>query len=596
MKPPRREASITVDVATAADYPLSKSKFALFNSGLVPLSTYRRDGWAIQAVQAESVRIDIGWGAEWMNWTSEVAQLGPDGPTYDFTEINALADTLIELGVRPYLSYCYVPGLYRPAGGDWRTFDTDDAPWIEMVATFVKQARTSGTSIGYHEVYNEPDLRDERTGEPVFYSGDLQDYLDLYTACAPAIRAADPVSPIGGPALASVAANHHWIPAFLDRVESHGLPLDFFSFHHYGTNSVQGATDRVFEHLATRRAATSEVETHLNEYNSFAVDYPRGGLQDGHHMASALLKDFHDLLARPGLTRIHWAQFLDSGNDNYSGMLTIHGNTKPVYHAYQLYQHMPTDRVSVEVDGSDIYALASSEPGRTEALIFSRAGHPTALTVHLPNLPAPVHALEVLSVDSDHVVPAAQLITPHDERICFDLPPGGFVMVRALTGPRSTTAAPIGQTVRTRYSYPDRWTTAWADVQEADHSIRFGSASSPDTVPTATLVVRSHPAIIVLNRTVHRNGQDTDDLATTVSVRISDGVYTVQVNLGTGTPAINRWPSWVDSPPTHTISEPDGTARVDLAALGLVGAELTITAVLHTADQGIFATLRLEPA
>ena len=595
MKPPRREASITVDAATAADYPLSKSKFALFNSGLVPHSTYRRDGWAIQAVQAESVRIDIGWGAEWMNWTSEVAQSGPDGPTYDFTEINAIAHSLIELGVRPYLSYCYVPKIYRPEGGDWRTFDTDDAPWIKMVAAFVEQARTSGASIGYHEVYNEPDLRDERTGEPVFYTGDLEDYLNLYTVCAPAIRSADPVTPIGGPALASIAANQHWIPAFLDRVESQQLPLDFFSFHHYGTNSVHGAIDRVFEHFATR-SATAEVETHLNEYNSFAVDYPRGGLQDGHHMASALLKDFHDLLARPGLTRVHWAQFLDSGNDNYSGMLTVHGNTKPVYHAYQLYQQMPIDRVLVEVDGSDIYALASSEPGRTEALIFSRAGHPTAVTVHLPKLPAAVRALEVLSVDSDHLVPAVELIAPHDERISFNLPAGGFAMVRAITGPSASTPARIGQTVRTRYSYPDRWTTAWADIQETDNSIRFGSATSPDSVPTATLVVRNHPTTIVLNVTVHRNSQDTDDLATTVSVRISDGIHIVQVDLGTGTPAINRWPSWIDSPPTHTVSEPHRTACIDTGALGLVGSELTITAVLHTAEKGIFATLGLQPA
>ena len=595
MKPPRREASVTVDVTTAADYPLSKSKFALFNSGLVPLSTYRRDGWAIQAVKPESVRIDIGWGAEWMNWSSDVVRTGTEGPIYNFTELNDIARSLVQLGVRPYLAYCYVPSLHRPEDGDWRTFASDDAPWIEMVATFVEQARTSGLSIGYHEVYNEPDLRDERTGEPVFYTGDLEDYLNLYTACALAIRSVDPLTPVGGPALASTAANHHWIPAFLDRVESHHLPLDFFSFHHYGTNSVHGAIDRVFEYLAAR-PATAEVETHLNEYNSFAVDYPRGGLQDSHYMASALLKDFHDMLARPGLTRIHWAQFLDSGNDNYSGMVTVHGNTKPAYHAYQLYQHMPTDRVATDVDGSDIYALASSEPGRTEVLIFSRAGHANTVTVHLPNLPATVHAVEVLTLDENHLIPTAQLATVHDERILVDLAAAGFAMVRAITGTPAARPPGIGDTVRTRYSYPDRWTTAWADIQESDTTVRFGSGKSPDTVPTATLVVTPHHAVIAIDATIHRNGQDSDDTSTTVSIRISDGDHCLQVNLGPGAPAPQRWPSWAASPPSHTLNQPHKTARIDTAAFGLAGAQLSITAVLHTAEEGVFATLRLQPA
>jgi len=597
VKTPPGTATIRIETKVTADYPLSKYKFALFNSGLVPISTYRRDSWALEATRPESIRIDIGWGAEWMNWKSEVAQRNSDTVVYDFSELNDLAAVLTTLKIRPYWSYCYVPKVFRPPGGDWRTLDRDDSGWVEMVRSYVESAKAAGLGIGYHEVYNEPDLRDERTGEPVFYRGDLADYLDLYAACAPAIRSADADSPIGGPALASVPANEHWIPALLDRVREENLPLDFLSFHHYGRHSVGAAIDRVFTQLASK-PGTAELETHLNEYNSFPVDYPRGGFQDGHHMASALLKDFHDLLARPGLTRVHWAQFLDSGSGNYSGLIDIDGASKAAFYAYQLFHAMPTDRIMSHVDGTDVNAFAAREPGRTEVLVFSRAGHSTAVALQWEGLTSDVEAVDLLLVDAAHLTPVTSSVRIVDGITTFELPAGGFALLRVRTSSGVfSPPAPAGAVVRTRHSYPDRWTTAWADIDERATTFRFGSASSPASVPAATMVLRDFAPVLEIVAHVHRNALDLVDAGRAVSVRIGDGRSTVQIDLAAARPSASRWPSWAG--PENADSSVDaatGSTQIDLSALGFTGSDLTITAIVQTGDTGLFVTITLLPA
>src|SRR5689334_11272597 len=50
---------ITADFAATADYPLSKTKFGVYNSGLVPLSHYERDSALFDEIKPNSLRIDL---------------------------------------------------------------------------------------------------------------------------------------------------------------------------------------------------------------------------------------------------------------------------------------------------------------------------------------------------------------------------------------------------------------------------------------------------------------------------------------------------------------------------------------------------------
>ncbi|NUO98289.1 MAG: hypothetical protein HOW71_22690 [Nonomuraea sp.] len=570
MKIPATTAIVRVDPARRADHPLSKSKFAVFNSGIVHAPAYRRDEAALRAAHPESVRIDIGWGAEWIGYEREIASRTAGGFAYDFSELDEIGTFLNGLGIRPYWSYCYVPAPYQSENGDWRDLAEDDSGWVEMIRAYVEGARERGVLVGYHEVYNEPDLRDEKTGEAVFFGGDLEDYLQLYRAAATAIRKADPDTPVGGPALASVMANEHWIPAFLDAVEAEDLPLDFFSFHHYGTHSVAVSVDKVLRHLE-ERPGLSEVDVHLNEYNSYPVDYPRGGAQDGHHMAAALLADFARLLATPGVTKVSWAQFLDSGHGNYSGMVTIDGDRKPVLSAYEFYQDMPTDRCVVEIDGPpEVGALAGVEPGRLCVAVWNRAHQ--AVVTELDLSQDGYETAVLRRIDDEHDGTRTEHLRA-DRPWRLELPRGGVALLE-LTGPAQVVPAdPAGVVRRVRHRHTARTTSAWADLDEASTTFRLGTATDPGDVPEIGAdLTGCTGSITVAGRLSGPDGGPVPEAALTV--RVDGPTSSTQLHLHGGGPA-------------------DMTGVVDLAALGAADGEVRVTVTLRDAPAHTFALVRL---
>lgn len=466
MRPPVTSAAVRVDPTTIVDHPLSKERIAVYNSGLVPIERYRRDAAHIAAAHPESLRIDLGWGAEWMPWRREVVSARHDGTLeFDFTETDEIARVLDAAGTRPYWSYCYVPAAARDAGGDWRTMGRDDSTWIRTVAAYVAGLGARGATVGYHEVYNEPDLRDERTAEPTFYTGGMEDYLDLYRSTAAAIRSVDPAARIGGPALAVAAVHADWLDAFCRMVTTERLPLDFLSFHHYGHFGLDG-TLRTVRNVLAGHPALREVELHLNEYNAFSIDYPRGGLQDTHLLASAFAADIPRLLAHRDLTRTHWAQFLDSGEGNFSGMVDIEGVAKPVYAVYRFYQHMPVDRVALAVDGPVGFGgIASASRSTTQAILWNR--HFTDVVVDLSLSRVDGDATLVI-IDADGVG-AERVVGVRSGLASLVVPAGGVALVRLGEcapggGPRRAWGISLGAGA-----------AGWGDLDEATLTFRFGT-------------------------------------------------------------------------------------------------------------------------
>jgi len=97
--------------------------------------------------------------------------------------------------------------------------------------------------IVYWEIWNEPDLdaNDWATGgvkatpsrNPLCWGGTPEQFYDLYATAAKHLKAKFPKLMIGGPAL---AGNKAWAKAFLEYCRDHKAPLDFFSWHGYGSD------------------------------------------------------------------------------------------------------------------------------------------------------------------------------------------------------------------------------------------------------------------------------------------------------------------------------------------------------------------------
>ena len=497
------DVTMTADFAVPVDYPLSKAKFGGFNSGMLPLAKYRRDIGVLDELRLPSLRIDLCWGARWGGWTRPPVTSSDGKVCYDFAEMDALASMLNERGVLPYWSYCYVPGPLQSRRPDYRSPPADPAQWGDVLKAFARHHRETHNPVGYHEVYNEPDNRD-------FFRGGLEAYLTMYRAGALGIRAGDPDAVVGGPALAFTDA---WVEQFLDFASREKLPLDFFSFHFYPTVPYKSQTiDGVIADMRGRLAKHPEfatAEMHLNEYNSYRIDYPRGGTQDHYPLAAALLHDYLYFLSQPDLTHINWAQIMDSGGGNYSGMIDFDGRRKAVFNAAALYARMPVDRRQVSVQGApDVEGLASADAHTAMLVFWNRSQAQQDLDVVLRGVPFEHGTLRVYRIDAKHGSwadnPESEKLTAVETRADVStaalqwsgaLPGHGVVCLEVKDAAGLVTPLPpsAGRIVRVMRHFPNRSTRSYADFDRRTWTARLGMGSESQAQELVGVVAEELP-------------------------------------------------------------------------------------------------------
>ena len=534
--------TITADFAVPVDDPLVKTKFSVYNSGVVPLAHYERDAPLLDEVRPDSLRVDLAWGTRWAGWKTPPVSGTAEQPVYDFVEMDRIAALLNGRNVSPFWSYCYLPSPMQSRPGDYRTAPADAALWGRILGDYARHARAGGPlqSVGHHEVYNEPDNGD-------FFRGGENDYLAMYDAGSRAVRAADPDGEVGGPALAFTDA---WIGPFLDGVLGRGLPLDFFSFHFYPgvpyhALDIAGVSGLVREQLRSRPALAT-TEAALDEYNAYPIDYPEGGRQDHYPLASALLHNYKFFLSQPWLTSVHWAQFMDTGGGNWSGMVSLDGHRKAVFNACAVYARMPVDRRQVVVDGPDgLEGMASLDRHRASLVFWNRTGQAQTARALLHRLPLTRGHLRVFRIDASHASwgddPAMERLVPTETRPLGPktldwsgaIPDGGVVYLEADddSGRSDLTPGPVAKVIRTLHYYPDRAKSAYADFDRNTWTARLGMGSETSAEATVGVTAQDLPPILTVS--CQTDGpltrQDADSL---LGVRIDyqvGGVYAKSV-------------------------------------------------------------------
>ena len=497
--------TITADFAVPVDAPLVKTKFSVYNSGVVPLAHYERDAPLLDEVRPDSLRVDLAWGTRWAGWKTPPVSGTAEEPVYDFGEMDRIAALLNGRNVTPFWSYCYLPSPAQRRPGDYRSAPADAAVWGRILGDYARHARQGGPlqTVGHHEVYNEPDNGD-------FLHATESDYLAMYDAGARAVRAADPDGEVGGPALAFTDA---WIGPFLDGVLGRGLPLDFFSFHFYPgvpyhAPDIAGVLGLVREQLQSRPTLAT-TEAALDEYNSYAIDYPEGGRQDHYALASALLHNYKFFLSQPWLTSVHWAQFMDTGGGNWSGMVSLDGHRKAVFNAYTLYARMPVDRRQVTVSGPDgLEGMASVDRHRASLVFWNRTGREQTADAFLDFLPWSFRGhLRVFRIDAAHASwgddPKNERLLPTEthpivgtvKRWSGAIPDGGVVYLEADddTGYSDLTPNPVAKVIRTLHYYPDRAKSAYADFDRNTWIARMGMGSETSAEATVGVTAEDLP-------------------------------------------------------------------------------------------------------
>jgi len=466
--------SATVDFATTVDYPLVKTKFAVYNSCIVPLSQYNRDINLINEIKPESLRIDGALGeSPYCGLTQHPVTGTATALQYNFAQLDQLATLLDRRNVLPYWSYDYEPYPLQ-INGDYRSPPSNLNAWKQALSAISAHFRQNNLPVGYHEIWNEPDYG------TTFFTGSESDYLNMYNYGVTGLRAGDPDAVVGGLSSANQTA---WLPSYLDYLTQNGLPSDFVSIHHYPSNydepsEIASYLTSVKGYFANR-PSFNNTEIHLNEYNSYPINYPQGGPQDKYPLASSLLQDFSYFLSQPYLTKVNWAQFMDSGQGNYSGMVSLDGHRKAVFNAYKIYAMMPVDRRQVTISGpTGMGGMASTDGHKASFVVWNKTGSDQTMSALLNNVPFPTGTVNVYRIDASHASwgdnPANENLTPTETYNGVNtagwswsgtIPSDGVVYFDVSDGTSYSSLDPdaAAAVIRVNHYTPDRNTSAYAE-------------------------------------------------------------------------------------------------------------------------------------
>ncbi len=414
---------VTCDYNAVMDPPLLK-KIDMYNAGCVrPISNYERDLEFCKQMNPQSLRMDISIGKESGNAGMylvgddyDIYEYDPEIGTYkvdknslkyDFSELDNVFHYFKEIDTLPYVSWCYIP-FPLAYNGKFNNLDNNvtnwKEVWEEIYYNYAKHYKDNGTKIGYHEMYNEPDLEILKIwgvlDENDQYFLNLDDfapggapangcYHDMYEYGVKGILRADPNATVGGPAFAlGELGVADWVD-FLPRVSRKNLPMDFYSFHSYldGDTWYKSEAQRELGKKNELELVVDGIQKdphflttqiHINEYSPLNND---NGALSGMNApfnfytgAANTLDAAFEVVDRTSVQLISWAQLLSVNNlqnDPY-GLITQDGQPKAAFNALRIYQDMPVWRYQTKVsDDSGIRCATSSSNDKISIVLWN---------------------------------------------------------------------------------------------------------------------------------------------------------------------------------------------------------------------------------
>jgi hypothetical protein len=192
----------------------------------------------------------------------------PEEPaSYHFGPTDRLVGAIVDIGAQV---------LFRIGRSETSAVTPPDPDRYAAIVEHVVRHYNGGWASGFHyhvrywEVWNEPDLG------KLFWGGTPQQFYTLYEKLARAVKRADPSALVGGPTLAKPNDATAYREGFLSYVRARQLPLDFFSWHWYATDSGDPLDFvRIARDLRARLDATGFAHTLsvLDEWN-YGLTYP----------------------------------------------------------------------------------------------------------------------------------------------------------------------------------------------------------------------------------------------------------------------------------------------------------------------------------
>ncbi|MHA6483249.1 GH39 family glycosyl hydrolase [Paenibacillus sp. strain BS8-2] len=309
--------------------------------------------------------------------------------SFDFSRLDANILPLLDKGIKPFMIVSYMPSALMNNAPDNRQLPQNLEEWEQCVEALVQHYADLGHTGWYWEVWNEPNYKG-------FWNDTPENYVTLYEHTANAVKAADPTAKVGGSGEAY--ATGHVLDTLLTHLGQHPeVPMDFVSWHHYGTDSFESVN--VINDLLEENNL-GEKELLITEWN-FTTDMASGagGLVDTNAGAAYMAKRMYNSLEYTDLDKIFFFTPAEGWSPNAVfngdlGLLTINNHKKATYHTMKMYSQLENELVAADISGEpttdkDTYAIVTKDDasGKVSMMVWNYNNRETEVNLNLDNLP-----------------------------------------------------------------------------------------------------------------------------------------------------------------------------------------------------------------
>lgn len=311
---------------------------------------------------------------------------------------------------------------------------TDYDKWAEICVNIIKHYNEGWADgfthqIEYWEIWNEPDLGKQ------LWTGTYEDYIRLYITASKTIKARFPEIKVGGPGLVTLS-RVELAETFLAECRKHEAPLDFFSWHKYGSNVDAIVKEPAFVKQLLIKHGYPEAELHLNEWH-----YHIGGWQhltgphaienqrewsgvNGAAYLCAVLSGWQD-------SPLDMGHYYTSSTTGLFGLFDIFGTPNKCYFGMKSFTAMThySRRFAVEaVEGNRVWTLGGTDAEGNAAILLSCSkGHQKQIKIQVENATLDPAKIKVRCVDVDKNLEPTDQFTVSGNTMTLEKPDGSII-------------------------------------------------------------------------------------------------------------------------------------------------------------------------
>lgn len=170
---------------------------------------------------------------------------------YNFTYIDQIFDSFLELNIKPFVEIGFMPEALASSHETifwWKgnvTPPKDYQKWrnliFNVVSHFIERYGLKEVLTWPFEIWNEPNLSN------FWKDADMAEYFKLYKETVEVIKGIHPNIQVGGPAICG--GSDYWMKEFLDFCEREKVPVDFLSRHAYSSGPSEVIPFGVYQEI-----------------------------------------------------------------------------------------------------------------------------------------------------------------------------------------------------------------------------------------------------------------------------------------------------------------------------------------------------------